>query len=59
MTAFTPSIFRTIARYAGKIRAMHRDIRAARVMNALPAELRKDIGWPDMLAERRAGRRGQ
>jgi hypothetical protein len=59
MTPTTPSIFRTIARYAGKIRTMHENIRAERVMNALPAELRKDIGWPDMLAERRAGRRGQ
>ena len=59
MTAFNPTIFRALARYAGKIRTMHQDIRAERMMNALPPELRKDIGWPDMLAERRAGRRGQ
>ncbi len=56
MTAFTPSIFRSIARYAGKIRTMRNDIRTERFLNSLPAELRKDIGWPDMLAERRAGR---
>ena len=57
MTAFTPSIFRTITRYAGKIRTMRDNIRAEQAMNALPPELRKDIGWPDMLAERRAGLR--
>ena len=57
MTAFTPSIFRAIARYAGKFRTMRNDIRTERFLNSLPAELRKDIGWPDMLAERRADRR--
>ena len=56
MTAFPPSIFRTIARYAGKIRTMRNDIRTERFLNSLPAELRKDIGWPDILAERRARR---
>ena len=57
MLPFTPAIFRRISRYAGRIRMMRDNIRAERVMNALPPELRKDIGWPDMLAERRAGRR--
>ncbi len=56
MAAFTPSIFRTLARYAGKFRTMRNEIRTERYLNSLPADLRKDIGWPDILTERRARR---
>ena len=38
MTAFTPSLFRTIRRYAGKIQTMRDDIRTRRLLNALPAQ---------------------
>ena len=48
MTASTPSLFKTIRRYAGKIQTMRDDMRTKRVMNALPASIRKDIGWPDL-----------
>jgi hypothetical protein len=33
---------------------MRNEIRTQRFMNALPADIRKDIGWPDMYAERRS-----
>ena len=45
MNAATP--FRAIRRYAGKIRTLRDDIRTERFLNSLPAEIRKDIGWPD------------
>jgi len=49
-------IFRTVRHYAGKIRTMRNEIRTERFMNSLPEELRKDIGWPDIHAARRAER---
>lgn len=42
------SILRGMQHYVGKVRTMHNEIRARRFMNALPADVRKDIGWPDM-----------
>ena len=45
MNAATP--FRAIRRYAGKIRTLRDQIRTERFLNSLPAEIRKDIGWPD------------
>ena len=50
MNPFTP--FRAIQRYAGKVRTIRQEIRTERFMNALPIELRKDIGWPDGYASR-------
>ena len=38
MAAFTPNLFRTISRYAGKIRTMRDDMRTKRLMNSLPAQ---------------------
>jgi hypothetical protein len=29
-------------------RALREEIRTERVMNALPREIRKDIGWPEL-----------
>ena len=52
MTASTSSLFKTIRRYAGKIQTMRDDMRTKRVMNALPASIRKDIGWPDLYSDR-------
>ena len=40
--------------YVGKVRTMRNEIRTQRLMNSLPADIRKDIGWPDMYAERRS-----
>lgn len=56
MAAFTPSLFGTISRYAGKIRTLHDDIRTRRLLNSLPAQIRKDIGWPDQFIGRHPGR---
>lgn len=51
------SILSTIARAAGAYRARRRLSRTERMIGALPAEVRKDIGWPDVwAAEVRPGR---
>ncbi|WP_181173786.1 hypothetical protein [Mesorhizobium sp. B2-3-12] len=44
------TILRGMQHYVGKIRTMRNEIRTQRFMNALPADIRKDIGWPDMYA---------
>ncbi|WP_209436086.1 hypothetical protein, partial [Mesorhizobium metallidurans] len=51
MNGFT--ILRSVQHYVGKIRTMRNEIRTQRFMNELPADLRKDIGWPDMYASGR------
>ena len=56
MTTFTPNIFRAIRHYAGKVQTMRDDVRTERFLNSLPADIRKDIGWPDTYAARRARR---
>ena len=56
MAAFTPNLFRTISRYAGKIRTLHADIRTRRLLNSLPAQTRRDIGWPDQFTDHSFGR---
>ena len=53
MNAVTPSLFRAISRYAGKLRTMRDEIRTERFLSSLPADIRKDIGWPDIHAGRR------
>jgi hypothetical protein len=52
MTASTPRLLRAIRRYAGKIRTMRNEIRTERLLNSLPSDIRKDIGWPDSFAAR-------
>ncbi|MBZ9703887.1 MULTISPECIES: hypothetical protein [unclassified Mesorhizobium] len=47
------TILRGMQHYVGKIRTMRNEIRTQRFINSLPADIRKDIGWPDMYAERR------
>jgi hypothetical protein len=46
-------LFKAVSRYAASIRAMREEVRTERVLNALPADIRKDIGWPDAFPERR------
>lgn len=46
------TILRGMQRYVGKIRTIRNEIRTQRFMNSLPADIRKDIGWPDMYADR-------
>jgi hypothetical protein len=56
MNSFTPSIFRAIRHYAGKVQTMRDEVRTERLLNSLPASIRKDIGWPDNYAIRRSRR---
>ena len=56
MAAFTPNLFRTISRYAGKIRTLRDDIRTERLLNSLSAQTRRDIGWPDQFTDRHVRR---
>jgi len=53
MYVFNPALFKAVSRYAASIRAMREEVRTERVLNALPADIRKDIGWPDAFPERR------
>lgn len=59
MNALSPALFRTLRRYAAGIRAVREEIRTERIINELPASIRKDIGWPDAYAERRSHRNWQ
>lgn len=40
------SMFDSIGRYGAAIKNAHDRSKARRVLNSLPAELQKDIGWP-------------
>ena len=57
MDIFTPTLFRAVGRYTSSFRAMRDEVRTERLLNSLPASIRKDIGWPDNYAARRAKRR--
>jgi len=46
MNGFT--ILRRTPHYAGKVRTVRNEIRTLRFLNTLPADIRKDIGWPDV-----------
>lgn len=46
-------LLRAVRHYAGKVRTMRDDARRERFMNALPMDIRKDIGWPDAWDRRR------
>lgn len=46
------SFFSTMKRYAGKARTIRNEIRTRRILNALPPEIRADIGWPDWHLDR-------
>jgi hypothetical protein len=56
MNIVTPNFFRTLSRYRTALRTVHEEIRTERLINELSPRLRKDIGWPDAYAERRARR---
>jgi len=46
MNGFT--ILRGMRHYVGKIRTVRNEIRTQRFLNTVPADIRKDIGWPDL-----------
>ena len=43
------NVVRSIRQYAGKAQTLRNQTRTERLLNSLPAHLRKDIGWPDRL----------
>lgn len=47
MRTFDGKVFHVIGRYAAEWRALREEARTARIVNALPAWIRKDIGWPE------------
>lgn len=57
MTPFTSTLIGSLHQYAGKMKTMRDEARTRRLLDSLPADLRKDIGWPDQYPElrRRAG----
>ena len=50
MNGFT--ILRSVQHYVGRIRTVRNEIRTQRFLSALPADIRKDIGWPDLYGGR-------
>jgi hypothetical protein len=54
MNTYRPAFFRAVGRYTAALRAMRDEIRTERLLNSLPNEIRKDIGWPEGRAARRA-----
>lgn len=44
------AIIDSLHRYVGKIRTIRNEIRTERLLNSLSADIRADIGWPDMYA---------
>ena len=53
MTTFGSGFLGTFRQYAGKLKTMRDEVRTVRLLNSLPADLRKDIGWPDRYRELR------
>ena len=43
----------TFRQYAGKLKTMRDEARTVRLLDSLPYDLRKDIGWPDRYTELR------
>lgn len=41
----------TFRQYVGKLKTMRDEARTRRMLDSLPAEMRKDIGWPDRYRE--------
>jgi hypothetical protein len=56
MNPFSFAPIALISRYTANLRALRDDIRTERILNSLPADIRKDIGWPEIYAGRRRWR---
>jgi hypothetical protein len=57
MNPFNLGPMAAIGRYTANLRALREDIRTERILNALPADVRRDIGWPEIYEGRRSWRR--
>jgi hypothetical protein len=53
MATFNSGFLGTFRQYAGKLKTMRNEARTVRLLDSLPADLRKDIGWPDRYPELR------
>ena len=53
MTPHNTGFLGTFRQYAGKLKTMRDEARTVRLLDSLPADLRKDIGWPDRYSELR------
>jgi hypothetical protein len=46
------NLVRSIRHYAGKIQTIRNELRTERFLESLPADIQKDIGWPDRFDRR-------
>ena len=53
MTPNNTGFLGTFRQYAGKLKTMRDEARTVRLLDSLPVDLRKDIGWPDRYPELR------
>lgn len=53
MSQFNTGFLGTFRQYAGKLKTMRDEARTVRMLDSLPADMRKDIGWPDRYPELR------
>ena len=53
MSTFNSGLLGTFRQYAGKLKTMRNEARTMRLLDSLPADMRKDIGWPDRYSELR------
>lgn len=53
MSTFNSGFIGTFRQYVGKLKTIRDEVRTQRMLDSLPAELRKDIGWPDRYHELR------
>ena len=58
MTTFNSGFLGTFRQYAGKLKTMRDEARTVRLLDSLPADMRKDIGWPDAFDRDTGYRRG-
>ncbi len=51
------SVYSALSHLAAEWRTAREEARTRRIINSLPAEIQKDIGWPDTHSIRVAARR--
>ena len=51
MSSNNTGVLATLRQSAGKLKTMRDEARTVRLLDSLPADMRKDIGWPDRYPE--------
>jgi hypothetical protein len=46
------SVFSTLSNLAAELRLAREEARTRRIVDSLPIEIQKDIGWPDTFTKR-------